>query len=619
MRTEDNKSFSVNSGIIAAISTVIALLFYITRNAIFSMEKMHAASVISLAVILVFAPDFFRKNKLVAFLCSLLALAFAGIVLVNFHNSFLPWLLVAIAFCCLLNLVLKYREKFSLSHFLLSYLATLFIVFVIYSAKNQILSPVFGELIVNGKAVPDTLFHSAVSNSLLYEQVVSTRIHGSSPFSYHWLSHFVYAGLSVWCNMKTIAFYNWIFPPLFMGLFVKYFYLFYTQFLSFLGVKSFNSILFFPALLVYIIFLGISNFPSYFSSESLVLAHIFQFIFWMYVMQNGRKIKDNSADFLVAFSILLLLLFTKASIGLLTFIPAVYLYFRKSEKLKDYLILGISCSFYIAVCYLYLFKIRTEPPAKVSIPERFMNFTGNGMSYFAYSMSIFYLILFIIQNSWKKLIESFKSKTIIFEEIVLISILTTLVFGLFFGARKDDSFYFATTFIFLNMPLLVFIIYKYSGIHIENKKITALSYFLVLLCFVMSPQFSMIKHNSFNEKNLARNKNNLLKCFIVKLYNEEIPKNVVVSVKQNEDWFYKSNGEYKISYYFIIPAISSGAALLPINKEDLNSNAYSFPFYKNKLRDISSEERLWPQAKRLGYKKIYLYQTIDKKLIKTIL
>lgn len=608
-----DKLFSVNLGVLVSSILVVFALKYITRNALAAMNMIDVISIISLNIIFLFFTDLFKKNNLFMFIALTILMGLSGVYL-HEYAVYLKYILIGFATLVFI-LNLKLLKNFQLHYFAMSFLTSLFFIILIFSSINQILSPVFLELIVNGKAITDTLFHTAITNSIIYNKIVSTEIHGVVPYKYHWFSHFLYGGLSSWTDLKAIKFYNWVYPVFIIPSFIKYFFILYEKTLHLYKIKTKHSQVFFIAVVLYVTMIfGISGFPSYLSSQSLILAHIFQFIFWALIIEHQDNIIKNKKLTILMFLLIVLLLFTKASIGLLTFVIAGYLYLRFSQNKFQILLLGFFSLVFIFISYYFFYSIRPEP-VQLNIVQKLTYFTNNVISYFTYVISIFFIINFLVtdSNNWETLRIKFKQKKIILEEIVLLSIIFSFFFGFFFNSAPGDALYFASTFSFLNLILICIMLLRWIKNPVNSSRLNIVIYTVFILSFVMSPQFLMIKYNTYNEKNNAQNVNPLMKKLVMSLMQEKYNKETIIAISPNQDWFYNPR-EPKNFILFLIPALSEMPALMPISKDNMRSNGYSFSSYENTYKNVRTQQELIQQAKNLGYKELIIFESSDNQL-----
>lgn len=588
---------------------------YITRNALIPMKYDELGLSIVLCAVLFLFPEIFNKNKTQVFLGIIIILPLLGTFF--YTIDFLLESLLIILFLISIIFNLKKWKSVSFHFVILSFLVSLFLILLIYSSSAQILSPVYNELIINGKAVPDTLFHSAVSTSIINEKIVSTRIFGSAVFPYHWFSHFVFAGLAKFIHVNNIAFYNWIYPVTIIPIFIKYLFVLYQEIFKYFNtIKEKYLLIFFPCLLLYFfIILGIGGFPSYLSSESLMLAHVFQFIFWFFILKYQSKISENKTMLLLVFFLIIMLLFTKVSVGLLTFIPAAYLFLRTMKNKTDFFILVICSLIFVGICYFYFLNIRVEHES-VGFITRLLNFNGSVISFYSYFASILFLLTYFVseKNSIIKIKSDFRQKTKIFEELVAISIIFSLVMGIYFGSRKDDSLYFASTYFFINFIIIVLFFVQNIKLSTNSNRLKWIGFSIIIFSFIMTPQFFMIKHNSFNEKRMALQKDKKMAKLLTFLSEEKLPENTVISISRNEKWFWDSQRN-KITPYFIVSGVGNSPALIEISDKDLKSNHYSFPSYKNTYSNISTNNLLQQKALSMGYNNLIYFETLNNELV----
>lgn len=605
-------------GFLATIPILLGIL-YITRNALIPMTYDELGFSMILCAVFFLLPEYFNKNKLLAFLSLCVILPVFGMFF--FKTPLVLEILLVILFLITVYFTAKSWKSLSFQFIVLSFLVSLFFILVVYSSSAQILSPVYNEIIINGKAVPDTLFHSSLSTSIVMEKTVSTRIFSSSAFPYHWFSHFLYGGLAKFTHLNNISFYNWLYPALIVPIFIKYLFILYQEiFKHFKYINEKYLLILFPTLLLYVfVVIGVPGFPSYLSSESLIFAHILQFIIWTLILRYKSEVLKNRIIFLLIFAILTLLLFTKVSVGVLTFIPLVYIGVRMARTKFDYILLFLCTLVFGSICIFYFLNIRVESE-KVNFVTRLLNFNGNVISFFSYLVSIIFIVSYFIsnKNSLEKIKSDFKNKKNILEELIIISIISSFILGIYFGNRKDDSFYFASTYFFINFILLILFIIQNFKISLSKNRVKIIGLFTIIFSFLMCPQFFMIKHNSYNEKREALQKDERMTHFLKILAKENFSEDTILSISRNEKWFWDSQLN-KITPYFIIAGISNAPALLEILNDDLSSNHYSFPAYKKIYEDISSEAKLLAKAQSMGYTNlVYIYSLNNHLVIKKI-
>lgn len=604
-----NKIFSVSLGLLMASFLVLSLILYITRNSVASLHLEQFLLLLSLTTILLFLPNTIKDKSELFFLAIITSLPFIGIV--GYELSIpIYYLIYPLALYSLFT-ALKWIKKNDFTYILLSFLVGLFVIGITYTSSAQILSPVFVELIINGKAVPDTLFHSTISDSINYEKTISTNIFGTVSFSYHWFSHYIIGGFSLLSKLKSIEFYNWAYPSIFIPLFIKYLFHLYYAALNFFKKDTNLDVILFPGLIIYIsVIIGIGGFPSYLSSESLIIAHIFQFIFWLLVIKFNTSIIDNRIRFIILTFLLILMLFTKASIGLVTFSLAFYLFFRSVSTFKQMIPALIASVIIVTICLLYFSGIRKEP-SHTTILERLYNFNSQVISYFSYSSTLIILVAYFIrkENTLKKIVSDIRLKKIIYYELIFISLLLSFGLGLLFASRKDDSLYFASTFYFLNIiAILLFVNLKINN-NISTKRVSFISIIILLFSLFMTPQFAMIKYNSYNEKNASLEKNkHLISELAHNLLTLKYEEGTIIYIPPSENWYYNSQNN-SISSPFIATSLSELPSLINLTEDQLNSNHYSFPFYKKVYKNCRNIEEAITQAKKLDYKKLIIYNS----------
>ncbi len=101
------------------------------------------------------------------------------------------------------------------------------IVIVLISARfigivwgSKYLSPVFEAQYISGHAHIDTLFHSAITNMLIFFGCPSIGVEGVVPFQYHYGSHIIIAAVSWLLHLSPLQTYHLVYPTLILPLWV---------------------------------------------------------------------------------------------------------------------------------------------------------------------------------------------------------------------------------------------------------------------------------------------------------------------------------------------------------------------------------------------------------------
>ena len=191
-----------------------------------------------------------------------------------------------------------------------------------------------------GKTFIDTLFHSAIAESIVTNGYPSIQQNASTFLAYHWLSHYVVVGISKIFAIPCFITYNYLFPIIFIPLM-----LYLAQKVIVVGKIYFSGISTIN-LIDYIILVGIvygfvtkqqqSNLGcnicvALFNSESCLFAVILLLLYFVIINYGYINIKNfNKINLFILIPIFILFLFfAKISFGIIFALGTSYYVFRK--------------------------------------------------------------------------------------------------------------------------------------------------------------------------------------------------------------------------------------------------------------------------------------------------
>ncbi len=165
----------------------------------------------------------------------------------------------------------------------------------------------------------DTFHHGALSESIMSRSVVSTSIHGTPAFRYHFLNHWIFGGMSKLAGVKSLVWYACYYPAVITPLFIVWavnFMRVVTRYLSFDKLIAGDGAIF---LLLYLSLpFVVTSVNQPLTSQSTALSIILLFIHAVYLLDGGRpggKTRPWVEVTLVSFVLLLAICMSKISTG----------------------------------------------------------------------------------------------------------------------------------------------------------------------------------------------------------------------------------------------------------------------------------------------------------------
>ena len=311
-----------------------------------------------------------------------------------------------------------------------------------------------------GKTFIDTLYHSAIAESIVTNGYPSIQQNAPIFLSYHCLSHYLVAGISKALSIPCFVTYNYLFPIIFIPLF-----LFLIQRVALIG-KSYLSGINELSFIDYIILAGTCcgfvtkqqqlnlgcNFNvNIFNSESCFLAIILLLLYSCLINRGYRSLKsfDNINLFILIPIFIFALSYAKISFGVIFTLGTSYYVFRK-YILKDkkwFLFIGY-CGVFIAYYMLNRQFSYSDPSA--ATPRDFILFhfvrtkCKNLIYIFLHYCFLFFPIVLAMCLSKTKILKdifSYKKETI-FWEMCFLLMLGACLPGIFMNIHGGSAFYF---------------------------------------------------------------------------------------------------------------------------------------------------------------------------------
>ncbi len=388
--------------------------------------------------------------------------------------------------CFLINLIRKKNISINLYNIMLLFIFVFFCLNIITQmwGKNYLRIDAI-KAFFEGKTFIDTLYHSAIGESILTNGYPSIQQNFPAYISYHCLSHYIIAAISKAFCIPCFVTYNYLFPIIFVPLLV-----FIIQKIIILGKSYFsscNQIKIIDYLLLMAVLwgfftrrkqfeLGCNIYSALFNSESCLIATII-ILLYFYIIGIGYK---NNAKFDIINILILIPLFipilfyAKLSFGVVFAAGACYYLFRR-YFIKD--IRWVIMLLYVAIifiCYTVFSKtsdsyISSDPDlAKKVINISLFHFTRtycrNKFYIILHYLFLFFPIISALFYFKKKIFTNlltYKNNILLIEICFLLMIFACLP-GALLNIQGGSAFYFVfPVYIF---SWLIFIVYDVSNI-----------------------------------------------------------------------------------------------------------------------------------------------------------
>ncbi|WP_323756879.1 hypothetical protein [Roseivirga sp.] len=622
------------SCIITSVLITVAYLFFRRRvDSFFDYDQL--VYFISLSTILVSGPFFFRTYLKLPVdkwytdesVLSIIILLFLG--LLGYLLHFTPFLDVTRQVLAIVAIGLLFAEFMNLLkgpkriEWILIPLLFTVLALVIYIQGTQDIF--YFEQVWLGQAQQDSLFHMAISNLLNTTGVPTLGLHGIVELKYHWLSHWLFAGLNNLSGQQTVLFYNLGYVVIFIPIFIKALYLVSSKYLQFRYQRDLSLLFFAIAIVLMNSFLNVRAWSGVepFISESFGLSLSLSFLYLTSLIAFVRNKPKNSIPFfLYSICIVSLILLAKISTGMVL-LSGLSLLFVLNYKVKYYPIL------IIAIIYFAFF---TKEVVAVSdstiVAAGFFERLDTMLKRFLTPLSLFGAFLFLCH--WISLKEKNIAKGVwsnLNNEygFLLVQSVTGFILAIYVSFSWYHSFYFGSVQFFIAFPIIIsfmFQLWERFQISKQHKTLLlvvftffALSYHYETLRQIEQQrkvQVRMIENGDFDPA--LRETINLLMV----LDSEESKSNKILFLDNSVKDLFKS--EFILADFFV-PSALSGIPSIGGIRESFNltkQQSYGLGDYSgiNGLY-INSLEEAKSQSRAMGYKElIYFEVNNDNKVTK---
>lgn len=313
-----------------------------------------------------------------------------------------------------------------------------------------------------GKTFIDTLYHSAIAESIVTNGYPSTQQNAPIFLAYHCLSHYLIAGVARIFNLPCFVIYNYFFP-----VFVIPLLLFFLQKVASIGKDFFynDSSLYFSDYIILIGFtlgfftkrlqgdMGCNLNVNIYNSESCLIAIIILLLFFYIANKGYRNIKgfDNINLSILIPTIIILLSYSKISFGLIFASGAIYYVFRKYFLKSKKSLFAIVYLFVFVLYYLAIKKVSISYHASDRVALNSFKLFDYPLTYCTNSlfMVLHYLFLFfpIIAVIYKQRKVVFKNiftfkRECIFSEMCFFLMIGACLPGVLLVIHGGSAFYF---------------------------------------------------------------------------------------------------------------------------------------------------------------------------------
>jgi hypothetical protein len=637
-RLISDTSISIMNLSCIATSVLITLAYLFFRRRVDSFfDGDQLLYFISVSTILISAPNFFRTyfklhedkwyaDESVLSIIILLFLSLLGFLL--YSTPFLDIIrlvLAIVAIGLLLTEIMNLlkgpkRIEWILIPFLFTALAL-----VIYTGGTQ--NIFYFEQIWLGQAQQDSVFHMAISNLINTTGVPTLGLHGTVEIKYHWLSHWMFAGLNNLSGQSTVLFYNLGYVVIFIPVFIKALYLVSSKYLQF-RYKRELGLLFFAIIIVLMnSFLNVRAWASVepFISESFGLSLSLSFLYLTSLIAFVKNKPKNSIPFLLySICIVSLILLAKISTGMVL-LSGLSLLFVLNYKVKYYPVL------FVALLYFAFFTMQVVAVSDSTIVAvDFFERLDNMLKRFLAPLSLFGAFLFLcywIALKEKNRLHGFWTNLNNEYGFLLVQSVTGLLLAVYVSFSWYHSFYFGSVNFFIAFPIIIgFVFQLWERFQITKQHKLLL---LVVLAFFSltyhyetfrkieqkrKVQVNMIKACDFDP--LLRETVNML----MDLNSAQSKKSKALFLDNSVKKLFKS--DFMLSDFFVPSALTGIASIGGIRESYSLTEQMAYglgDYFGTDGLYINSLEEAKATSKAMGYKElIYINVGVDNKVAKQI-
>lgn len=469
--------------------------------------------------------------------------------------------------------------------------------------------PLYIEQISSGTVSRDLLFHAALSNVFKNQQVVSTALHGNPELHYHSASHKLFAGLSELTGVSSLLFYNLYYPLLFIPLFFKAFFLlsfhgltFFKQSVSihYLFISVLSGSLFIHTELIFRQF-----WPFISESNTVALSLCFFYLADRLFLEWDRPGSTSVHLFwlLLDLLILSLLIVSKISVAYILFALILLVYLREHSARSPW-VLSYALSGILMLILSVLYYGKSAIHHRES--GRFL-FTLFSIRFWFWTLLIYVMYSFCRRNA--DVFHEVLPQLRFFLKLLVIACIFGTLPALAPGIGSMVFSYFASIQCYLGLAFAVPVIacvlsackkFNLSGFH---NGLLLLSFYLVILSPAMWGS-ACKKVLQYSRTLAAECKDQKRHRLVLDLENFKFDPQGVFYIPRSNISFW-SWQEKNSSNSFIVPALSGMPQLYGFNSSVIPG--YGFPEYSG-IRLPKDFNEVKAEAKRLGYKKIYLIE-----------
>lgn len=370
----------------------------------------------------------------------------------HFSNTIIKLVSLALLFHEL-SLLIRERTFWNIA---ISAFCFVIIALVIFGSTTQ--SLFYFEKLWLGKAHQDPIFHMALSNIFKTYGLPSLGLHGLLPVKYHWASHLFIAQISQLSRTSVFLFYNLGIVVVFAPVFFKALFNLSNDWSIYRFNKGINIFIFATVLLALNAFFDIQVWKEVMPlvSESFGLSITLMCFYLSALIQYVQQARRRSWPFyLYSFFVVLLIVFTKVSTGMLL-LSGLSLLFFLNHKVKFWPLMVIAAMLIGLPIYLFIIDL-DRTLVSVGIITRLGRVlkASDGLISFASGLILF--LWFWLKDSSK----SFFNLVFLLKKLnseyglALAMSVTGLVLAFYVAYNTSDPFYFGSVQFFIVLPLVI--------------------------------------------------------------------------------------------------------------------------------------------------------------------
>jgi hypothetical protein len=667
---EFQSNLNINFGWLAASFMVLLFAFYMRIGFHEFMTVTHYLNIFSVAVLIFVLPEFLSSFSFLSsrspsqvswspsqvsrstdqvswtqtaeFYTILTILMLSGIGLLMpflpFFGLFIYGIWVGAALLIIWS-IWNIRNSFNVVPLLLAAILGFILVLDLFHSEG--VTPLFYERIVLGTGFIDTLNHAAISNIFSQHLASSTGVDGIVHYSYHWGSHALFGGLKNLVGVDSIAFYNVVYPAIFLILLFKVLFNFIARIGTYYENFPLNGTM---ILVVMLIVFSVELFVTrvFTWMESTTVANIFMILYLNLLFVYSKRDQEVKATFFMfTFLILMLISIVKISHGFVLTAAIGYLALRFHANWKMFLSLTISglALLWIVLNYVLFFDQVADVSRNLSgnlliyyifkRMEVFWSNSGMSWSYFAgILVSVLGLLRLGYLTSFKSLKNAFlERKMIPFELLILMNILG-LAGAVIVSEHGLDVFFFLSLQLLLSTLFVIYlVVQKVHKYELKSWYVTILSFVIFAMALVSRPEMidHMVRKGSYlrdlQEMSSGRQHLHALMGDLMLQSRRLDAKKTAIYIPQSEHWYYASQSNM-ISAPFIAPSLSGFVLIGGISEQIWFSeiSRYGYNVYRNRREVLIYDvNEAMNQAKLHEFESLLVYRVEDGALKSTLI